>query len=395
MKKVFISYVRENMDIVDRFCEELKSRGIEVWLDRDAIDPGARWKPEIRRAIHQGTFFIACFSKEYSSRGQTYMNEELIIAIEVLRQFHANRIWFLPVKLNECEIPDTDIGRNETLRDLQSVALYEDWNRGIQRILDVIQRESPSVSEVSLPFVEELQDQADLTSDNSENERQAESVFQQGNHWMMSSQLDMAIEAYSNAIAVNPRHARAYHYLAFAYERKGEFDEAIANYSVVINLEQEFLADAYNNRGNVHFKKNEVDTAISGFSEAIKLKEDHAAAYCNRGGAYFKRGEFSRAKADCNKAIDLDLDFAGAYYLRGIIYVRENRHNHAFNDFDKAVSLKPDFAEAYYNRGVSYIRRHEFDRAFNDFDRAIELKPDFAEAIKARDLVHQRLQEQT
>ena len=395
MKQVFISYVRENADIVDLFHQELKSHGIEVWLDRNAIDPGARWKPEIRRAIRQGTFFIACFSEEYSSREQTYMNEELTIAIEVLRQFHADRIWFIPVKLNECEIPDTDIGRNETLRDLQSVALYEDWNLGIQRILNVIQREFSSGSEVSLPFVEELQYQADLISDNSENERQAESVFQQGNHWMMSGQLDMAIEAYLNAIAVNPHHARVHHYLAFAYERKGEFDKAIANYSVVINLEQELVADAYNNRGNVHLRKNEVDKAILDFSQAIDLKEDHAEAYCNRGGAYLKKGQIGKATTDCNKAIDLDLDFAGAYYLRGIIYIRENRQNHAFNDFDKAISLKPDFAEAYYNRGVSYLRRHEFARALNDFDRATELKPDFAEAVRARALVRQRLQEQT
>ena len=144
MKTVFISYVRENADIVGKFHQELKQelkpRGIEVWLDRHAIDPGARWKTEIRRAIRRGTFFIACFSEEYSRREKTYMNEELTIAIEVLRQFHAECIWFIPVKLNECEIPDLDIGRGETLQDLQSVALYEDWNRGIQRILDVIQR---------------------------------------------------------------------------------------------------------------------------------------------------------------------------------------------------------------------------------------------------------------
>lgn len=371
MEHVFISYVRENADIVGKFYKELKQelkpRGIEVWLDLHAIDPGARWKTEIRRAIRQGAFFIACFSEEYSRREKTYMNEELTIAIEVLRQFHAGRTWFIPVKLNECEIPDLDIGRSETLRDLQSVALYENRNRGIQSILNVIQRQFSSDSEVSLPFevllpfVEELQNQADVTSDNAENERQAESLFQQGNDWMMSGQLDTAIAAYSYAIAVNPHHAQVYHYLASAYERKDELDKAIATYSKGMNVK----------------------------------KKDYAAAYCNRGGAYFKKGEFSKAKADCDKAIDMDVDFAGAYYLRGIIHAQENRQEHAFNDFDKAVSLKPDFAEAYYNRGISYLRRHEFERALNDFDRATELKPDFAEAVRARALIHQRLQEET
>ena len=61
MKPVFISYVRENTEIVDKLCKGLRSRGIEVWLDRRDLGAGVRWKREIPRAIREGTFFIACF----------------------------------------------------------------------------------------------------------------------------------------------------------------------------------------------------------------------------------------------------------------------------------------------------------------------------------------------
>ena len=127
MNGVFISYVRENIEIVDRLYQALRSRGIQVWLDRNDIGPGLRWKREIRRAIQQGAYFIACFSQEYNARGRTYMNEELTIAIEELHQRPIDQAWFIPVKLNECEIPDRDIGGGETLRDLQYVNLYENW----------------------------------------------------------------------------------------------------------------------------------------------------------------------------------------------------------------------------------------------------------------------------
>ena len=89
MKKVFISYVNENIEIVKKLYQELKAHGIEVWLDRNDIAPGARWKREIKQAIQQGAFFIACFSKEYYERDRTYMNEELTIAIEELRLRHS------------------------------------------------------------------------------------------------------------------------------------------------------------------------------------------------------------------------------------------------------------------------------------------------------------------
>ena len=142
MKHVFISYCHENMTLVDWFCQKLMSHGIKVWLDRDELVPGIRWKQAIQQAIHQGDFFIACFSKEYSARDQTYMSEELSLAVERLREKPADKMWFIPVKLNECEVPDIDIGSGATLRDLQYINLYQDSDAAIQRLLEVISSES-------------------------------------------------------------------------------------------------------------------------------------------------------------------------------------------------------------------------------------------------------------
>ena len=139
MGHVFISYCHENMDAVDRLCGHLISRGIKVWLDRKALEPGMQWKSAIQQAIHQGTYFVACFSKESNAREQTYMSEELALAVEKLRERHFDKVWFIPVKLNECEIPGIDIGGGATLRDLQYVNLYEDWDTGIQGIVSVMQ----------------------------------------------------------------------------------------------------------------------------------------------------------------------------------------------------------------------------------------------------------------
>jgi hypothetical protein len=137
-KHVFISYVRENKEQVDRLCHDLESQGVKVWLDRNSIKPGARWKDAIREAIRKGDFFIACFSKEYTSKTKTFMNEELTLAIEELRQYDSRREWFIPVLLSECEVPNRSIGAGETLKDIQHVPLYEDWEDGIKRILSVI-----------------------------------------------------------------------------------------------------------------------------------------------------------------------------------------------------------------------------------------------------------------
>ncbi len=137
-KHVFISYVREDRKEVDRFCDELTKLGVPVWLDRKKIKPGVRWKKAIRDAIREGNFCIACFSKAYTSRDKSFMNEELTLAIDELRQFAIDRVWFIPVLLSECDVPARSIGGGETLLDINWVCLYENWDIGIQRIKEVI-----------------------------------------------------------------------------------------------------------------------------------------------------------------------------------------------------------------------------------------------------------------
>jgi len=144
-KHVFISYVRENKDQVDRLCQDLERHGVNVWLDRNSIKPGARWKDAIREAIRSGDYFIGCFSDAYTAKAKTYMNEELTLAIEELRQYGSDREWFIPVLLSECEVPVRSIGAGETLLDINWVPLYEDWNAGIRRILSVIKPIPPKI----------------------------------------------------------------------------------------------------------------------------------------------------------------------------------------------------------------------------------------------------------
>ena len=142
LQHAFISYCHTNKAAVDRLYNCFTARGINVWLDRNDLQPGMRWKDAIQQAIHQGTYFIACFSQESNARDQTYMREELSLAVEKLRERPFDKVWFIPVKLNACEIPDIDLGGGTTLRDLQYVNLYENWETGIQQIVDVMLSES-------------------------------------------------------------------------------------------------------------------------------------------------------------------------------------------------------------------------------------------------------------
>ena len=140
MSHVFISYVREDSDKVNLLFEDLQSYGIDIWLDRNSITPGVRWKRAIRDAIQNGAFFIACFSSEYNNKTKSYMNEEIITAIEELRKRSIDNIWFIPVLLDNCDVADYDIGAGETLKSIQHIELFENWNEGIKKIVSVVKK---------------------------------------------------------------------------------------------------------------------------------------------------------------------------------------------------------------------------------------------------------------
>jgi hypothetical protein len=134
----FISYVHEDSRQVGRLQRKLEAAGVRVWRDTVYLRPGEDWRAAIRRAITDDAFvFIACFSQEALSRSKSYQNEELIEAIGQMR-LRRDR-WLIPVRLDDCQIPDLDIGAGKTLRSLQHVDLFGS-RQGTARLVEAVQQ---------------------------------------------------------------------------------------------------------------------------------------------------------------------------------------------------------------------------------------------------------------
>ena len=138
---VFISYVADDSESVDRLQHDLESFGVTVWRDRSSLGPGDRWKDSIRQAIASGAFFLCCFSEASGRRRRSYMNEELTLAVEELRLRNRDQTWFLPVVFPGGEVPARPIGGGETLRDLNYTFLSPDtWFDGVRKLVQTIRK---------------------------------------------------------------------------------------------------------------------------------------------------------------------------------------------------------------------------------------------------------------
>ena len=138
LNHIFISYVKEDYEYVINLANALELKGIKVWLDKERLQPGIQWQKAMQNAIEDGAYFIACFSKNYCKKLDTSINEELKIVIERLQKVQDDRVWFIPIKILRCEIPDKKIGAGRSLTDLQWIDFTKGWNEGIKRVVGMI-----------------------------------------------------------------------------------------------------------------------------------------------------------------------------------------------------------------------------------------------------------------
>src|SRR3984957_9886239 len=138
----FISYASEDSPAAQRLQAVLQAAGVAVWRDSDSLWPGQDWRSRIRQAITDDALvFIACFSKSSTSRPKSYQNEELTLAIEQLRLRRPEDPWLIPVRFDDCSIPDLEIGPGRTLNSIQRMDFFGDnLNENIARLVSVVLR---------------------------------------------------------------------------------------------------------------------------------------------------------------------------------------------------------------------------------------------------------------
>jgi TIR domain len=142
----FISYTREDKDEVDRLQRTLDAAGIPIWRDIRDLQPGQDWKLTIGRAISDDALaFVACFSAASVGKLKSYQNDELRLAIDQFRQMPPGHLWLIPVRFDDCDIPDFDLGGGRTLASIQRADLFGETRadhtaRLVRTILQILGR---------------------------------------------------------------------------------------------------------------------------------------------------------------------------------------------------------------------------------------------------------------
>lgn len=103
--KVFLSYVREDEQVVRDLYRNLKEKGMQPWLDKEDLMTGVEWDRAIRKAIRQSDFIVICISSRTGVK-RGYIQRELRLALDFYEELPPGEAFLMPVRLEECEVPE-------------------------------------------------------------------------------------------------------------------------------------------------------------------------------------------------------------------------------------------------------------------------------------------------
>jgi formylglycine-generating enzyme required for sulfatase activity len=115
--KVFLCHAHADRIAVRALYLRLKREGVDAWLDKEKLLPGADWELEIRKAVGETDVVVVCLSKQFNQAG--FRQKEVRIALDTAMEQPEGEIFIIPARLEECE-------NLESLRKWHWVDLFEE-----------------------------------------------------------------------------------------------------------------------------------------------------------------------------------------------------------------------------------------------------------------------------
>jgi hypothetical protein len=119
----FVSYAREDRDIALRLTEDLRTAGIDVWIDQRDIRAGEQWDQAVERALEQSPTMLVILSPD-AVQSHSVM-DEVSYALEERKRV-------VPVLHRPCKIP-------LRMRRLQYVELTPAYDDALSRLVTALQ----------------------------------------------------------------------------------------------------------------------------------------------------------------------------------------------------------------------------------------------------------------
>ncbi len=195
----------------------------------------------------------------------------------------------------------------------------------------------------------------------------------EGNTLLNERRYELAVEAYTKAIANQPKSTAAYYNRALAYTMMKRGDLALADLETVLQLDPKHT-DALIQRSYLYGEKERFSDALNDLNTALSIDSTNAFIYFNRAQTYARQKRIEEAIADYNRSIAIKPDVQ-AYIGRATAHLSTNQARLALSDVEYALKIDSMNALAWLSRGEAYMAMNVADSALWAWRRSSVIDP--------------------
>jgi hypothetical protein len=138
--KIFLCHSSGDKVQVKTLHDFLLKSGAAPWLDSEQLLPGQDWNLEINKALDDSDVILLCLSKKSVDK-EGYVQREVRIALDRALEMPEGRIFLIPARLEECELP-------HRLRSYQWVDLFTP--QGMDKLVKALNVRAKQVAAIQL-----------------------------------------------------------------------------------------------------------------------------------------------------------------------------------------------------------------------------------------------------
>jgi len=186
-----------------------------------------------------------------------------------------------------------------------------------------------------------------------------------------------AIEAYSQAVDINPNNDIAYYFLGRSHFNLKEYDKAIKAYttSSELNPQDEYV---YKELASIYTYRQEYQKAIEYYEKALEINSQDASIHTKIANIYKIKKDYIEAENYYKQAIELDSENPSKYYDLGeFYYVNLEKYDEAKKAYEQAYILSSNDLSILRKIGNSYYMMQEYDNAINVYNQILEIDPKY------------------
>jgi len=212
----------------------------------------------------------------------------------------------------------------------------------------------------------------------------AESRVAEGSRYAQQRQYDKAVDAFRQALRIDPEMAAAHLGLGSAYHDMGRLADALDPLTAAVRLEPQ-NAVAHLNLGITLAALRRPEDAMIELNEAKRLNPQSARVHNEVGNVLHSNfAQIEGALAAYQEAARLDPSVPAVHHNIGLMLMRLGRFGQAIEPFTEALRLDPDYRNARYHLSHAYTQLGRYGEAIDSWTKFLELVPGGKEALHNR-----------